>query len=174
MTGRQGPAWAAALLGVGLLLGPAGAVAAAGADRRPPAGVAVDATGRVVGRLYETSPFDLSGKVVLKVGGMVATVTLRADRFGPGSNVVVFESGDCSGPAFLKGEFPAERPLFPLTGISGNLLLIENGPTQGANVASRLDPATGDCEPAALGLTDVRPTALLLDLDLFVPPFTVR
>jgi hypothetical protein len=146
----------------------------AAAQRHPVGVLVVDAAGAVVGRLHELA-FS-QGRVVMEAGGLAVTVVVDGQGFRGASNRVVFESGDCSGPAFIYsgGTFPAEPGLFPYTGLLGTRLLIEDGPTQVANVASGINVPTGLCEGLALGLSDVRPSRDLADLSHFVPPFTLR
>ena len=172
MSRHRGLVWALVLLGAGWL--PRTEAEAAGAGRRTVGALVVDATGQVVGRLYETG--FLGGKVVMPAGGFQVPLSLDSQRFRFASNRVVFESGDCSGPPLIYGggSFPAEPGLFPHTGLMGTLLLIEDGPTQVANVASQVSSDTGLCEGSMLGDVDVRPSRVLFDLGIYVPPFTLR
>ena len=172
MSRRGGLVRALVLLGAGWL--PGAEAEAAGAERRPVGALVVDATGQVVGRLYETGFLD--GKVVMAAAGFQVTLSLDSQRFRFASNRVVFESGDCTGPPLIHGggSFPAEPGLFPHTGLMGTLLLIEDGSTQAANVASQVSSDTGLCEGSLLGNVDVRPSRVLFDVGIYVPPFTLR
>ena len=142
------------------------------AGRKPiPSPVVVDAQGRVVGAAFGFG-------VRVQVDGRPAQLEVGQGQFLGGAASTVFESDDCSGPAFLRlstatatGGLQAQVAVGP-----PSLLLGPGGPPETRTIRSAWAPRAAP--PVCIGQSDatveVVPAEALMDLGLFTPPFRIE
>lgn len=147
--------------------------------------VVVDADGTILGAVAAFNHQDFTLRLV---SGDVAVYLMgdRHDIRGP-SGGVLFESTDCSGPAYIA---PSDRsviePLAEVGGPNKSVYVASVTPVESRTLNSALEFARSDCRPASMSCSpdgcvaipvtrQVLPASRLLDLfPTFRPPFTVR
>jgi hypothetical protein len=170
-----------------LLLAASGPVALFAATPRLSPGKSltlIDATGKKVGGVVGTrsgggTDTDIVGVDVALILGSLDFV-LRASRTaltGNATLTLIFQSGDCSGPAFLLDDDGdvADSPLAPVVVDHTNTAYVglRNERFRTSAMASFRYPTGPGCNPFGLELRFVVPTTQI-NLNVFIPPFSVR
>jgi hypothetical protein len=138
--------------------------------------VVVDSGGKRVGPVIGTNQGGGITTAAIPFQGKWLPVAVLRSALLSGS--LFFTSPDCTGQPFGDG---SSSP-FPASAVSGhsNTLYFESGPSRTITVGSTLGGGflcgvagcTNTCEPATFSL-DVVPMAPAIDLNLFIPPFSV-
>ena len=119
VAGTPGPPGPAGPAGAGGPAGPIGPPGPAGATG--PAGPTLftvrDADGRQVGESLDTNNFGMDAFVVVRVDGEPHLLFVNRNRIS--SNRVVFETADCSGPAYIATLDVQSQRFFPHTHVFG-------------------------------------------------------
>ena len=152
--------------------GPAGSPGARGSRR-----LAVeDAAGQLVGVAFTGFETPLVGVVVFhQVGGRGGEVRVAAGQFIAGSREALFETSDCSGPAYVTVSPTEPAPLTPLTALGpGSTLLSADGPLEVVDLQFRWVHETATCQPDAVGPGVAQRMSALSNLSRFSLPLVIR
>lgn len=147
----------------------------------PAAGLVVDSLGAIIGPVATIGAAGCCASIPsasVSVGGsFYVFVVYRGEITGHtgGSDQIVFESFDCSGPAFM------------VRNTSGNVMILRSvvwqiqayledpvGVTRIVSIHSRAQDRGTECFGVGGDLLDVVPTLAPIDFSGFVPPFSVR